>query len=88
MRDALVAAISLNLFAHHADRVRLTAVAQMVNVLQAMILTKDDKMVLTPTYHVFSMYRPWQDATVLPITVKAPTYTHGKYALPRSALRR
>lgn len=82
MRDALVAAISLNMFAHHADRVRLTAVAQMVNVLQAMILTKDDKMVLTPTYHVFSMYRPWQDATVLPITVKAPTYTHGKFSLP------
>jgi alpha-N-arabinofuranosidase len=71
MRDALVAAISLNIFAHHADRVRLTNVAQMVNVLQAMILTDGPKMVLTPTYHVFALYRPWQDATVLPISVKA-----------------
>ncbi|WP_068082490.1 alpha-N-arabinofuranosidase [Novosphingobium rosa] len=82
MRDALVAAISLNIFAHHADRVRLSAVAQMVNVLQAMILTDGAKMVLTPTYHVFALYRPWQDATVLPITVKGPTYGEGKWAVP------
>ncbi|MBT0671364.1 alpha-N-arabinofuranosidase [Novosphingobium profundi] len=82
MRDALIAAINLDIFAKHADRVRLTAIAQMVNVLQAMILTQDDKMVLTPTYWVFHMYKPWQDATVLPIDIKTPTYTVGKYTLP------
>src|SRR3546814_19707520 len=53
LRDAEVAALTLNIFHRHTDRVKLAAIAQMVNVLQAMILTKDDKMLLTPTYHVF-----------------------------------
>jgi len=82
LRDALIAAINLDIFAKHADRVRMTAIAQMVNVLQAMILTDGDKMVLTPTYHVFEMYKPWQDATVLPIDIDTPTYAKGKYTLP------
>jgi len=60
----------------------MTAIAQMVNVLQAMILTDGDKMVLTPTYYVFDMYKPWQDATVLPIDIDTPTYTKGEYSLP------
>src|ERR1700730_5824726 len=62
MRDAIVAALTLNIFAHHADRVKAANIAQMVNVLQAMILTRGDKMVLTPTYHVFDLYKPYQDA--------------------------
>jgi alpha-N-arabinofuranosidase len=62
--------------------VKMTAIAQMVNVLQTMILTDGAKMVLTPTYHVFSLYRPWQDATVLPIEVKGPDYKHGAFAMP------
>ena len=82
LRDALIAAININIFAKHADRVRMSAIAQMVNVLQAMILTKDGEMVLTPTYHVFEMYKPWQDATVLPITIDTPTYRSGAYSLP------
>ena len=82
LRDALIAAINLNIFAKHADRVRMSAIAQMVNVLQAMILTDGDKMVLTPTYHVFEMYKPWQDATVLPINIDTPTYSKGAFALP------
>ena len=82
LRDALIAAINLDIFAKHADRVKMTAIAQMVNVLQAMILTDGDKMVLTPTYYVFDMYKPWQDATVLPIDIDTPTYTKGEYSLP------
>jgi alpha-N-arabinofuranosidase len=82
LRDALVAAINLNIFARHADRVHLTAIAQMVNVLQAMILTDGPKMVLTPTYHVFMMYKPWMDATVLPIDVASSTYAVGKWSMP------
>jgi alpha-N-arabinofuranosidase len=82
LRDALVAAIHLNLFAKHVDRVKMTAIAQMVNVLQTMILTDGAKMVLTPTYHVFSLYKPWQDATVLPIEVKAPEYKRGTWSMP------
>src|SRR5690606_13354551 len=62
-RDALIAALNINTFARHADRVRMANIAQMVNVLQAMILTQQEKMLLTPTYHVFHMYVPFQDAT-------------------------
>ena len=82
LRDALVAAIHLNIFAAHADRVRLSAIAQMVNVLQAMILTDGAKMVLTPTYHVFAMYRPYMDATVLPAKITSPTYANGRWSMP------
>ena len=73
MRDALVAAISLNVFHRHCDRVRMANIAQIVNVLQSMILTdtKDGgHMVLTPTYHVFRMYTPFQEATYLPLDLK------------------
>jgi alpha-N-arabinofuranosidase len=82
-RDAILAALNLNIFARHADRVRMANIAQMVNVLQAMILTAGEKMVLTPTYHVFKMYVPLQDATFVPVTFDAGTYTHGDVTLPR-----
>lgn len=82
LRDALVAAIHLNIFARHADRVRMSAIAQMVNVLQAMILTDDAKMVRTPTYWVFAMYKPYMDATVLPIDIASPGYGAGKWSMP------
>jgi alpha-N-arabinofuranosidase len=70
LRDAVVAALNFNIFHAHADRVRMTNIAQMVNVLQAMIITDKDKMLLTPTYHAFEMYVPFQDATSLPVTLK------------------
>jgi alpha-N-arabinofuranosidase len=82
LRDALVAAINLNIFHRHAERVRLAAIAQMVNVLQAMILTDGPKMVLTPTYHVFSLFRPFQDATQLPTELKTPPYMLGGVSVP------
>jgi alpha-N-arabinofuranosidase len=65
MRDALVAAVSLNIFNKHCDRVKMTNIAQMVNVLQAIILTEGEKMLLTPTYHVFDLYKKHQDATLI-----------------------
>jgi alpha-N-arabinofuranosidase len=82
-RDAVLAALNLNIFARHADRVRMANIAQMVNVLQAMILTDKEKMVLTPTYHVFRMYVPFQDATFVPARLDAGTYTQGDITLPR-----
>ena len=82
-RDAVLAALHFNVFARHADRVRMANIAQMVNVLQAMILTDKDKMVLTPTYHAFHMYVPFQDATFVPLTFDAGTYTTGGVTLPR-----
>jgi alpha-L-arabinofuranosidase len=82
LRDALVAAIHLDIFSEHADRVKMANIAQMVNVLQAMILTQDDKMVLTPTYYIFDMYRSFKDATHLPLEVSAPDYTYGAYRVP------
>ena len=82
-RDAVLAALNLNIFARHADRVRMANIAQMINVLQAMILTDGPKMVLTPTYHVFHMYVPFQDATAVPVSFDAGTYTAGGVTLPR-----
>lgn len=86
LRDAVVAATTLNIFHAHADRVRLAAIAQMVNVLQAMILTEKDAMVLTPTYHVFDMYSVFQGATSLPVRIEAPRYVFGKDTIPSISL--
>jgi alpha-N-arabinofuranosidase len=83
LRDALLASLNLNIFARHADRVRMANIAQMINVLQAMIITDQEKMILTPTYHVFKMYVPFQDATFVPVTFTAGIYTHGDVTLPR-----
>ena len=83
LRDAVLAALNLNIFARHADRVRMANIAQMINVLQAMILTDKEKMVLTPTYYVYKMYVPFQDATFVPVAFNAGTYTHGDISLPR-----
>jgi alpha-L-arabinofuranosidase len=85
LRDAILAALNLNIFAQHADRVRMANIAQMINVLQAMILTDKEKMVLTPTYYVYKMYVPFQDATFVPVTFDAGTYTHDGITLPRIA---
>jgi alpha-N-arabinofuranosidase len=82
-RDAVLASLNLNIFARHAERVRLANIAQMVNVLQAMVLTDKDRMVLTPSYHVFKMYVPFQDSTFVPVTFDAGTYTQGDVTLPR-----
>jgi alpha-N-arabinofuranosidase len=83
LRDAVLAALNLNIFARHAERVRIANIAQMVNVLQAMIVTERDRMLLTPTYHVFRMYVPFQDATFIPVKFEAGFWTHGAIALPR-----
>lgn len=83
LRDGIAAAMNINIFARHADRVRMTNIAQMVNVLQAMIVTEGPKMVLTPTYHVYKMYVPFQDATFLPISFDAGEYKFEKITLPK-----
>lgn len=78
MRDALVASIHLDIFNTHCDRVHMANIAQTVNVLQAMVLTKGEKMILTPTYHVFDMYKVHQDATLLPMSIKSEGYGNDK----------
>ena len=82
MRDAVVAGLNLNTFQKHADRVRMTNIAQMINVLQAMVLTDKEKMLVTPTYHVFEMYKPFQNSTFLPSELTAPEYRLGEVAVP------
>ena len=82
LRDALLCASILNIFHHHCDRVRMANIAQMVNVLQAIILTKDDQMVLTPTYHVYNMYKVHQDAKMIPVELLVPQYTCGTRSVP------
>jgi alpha-N-arabinofuranosidase len=81
-RDALVAAINLDIFHRHADRVRMTNIAQMINVLQAMILTDGPRMLRTPTYHVFEMYKPFRGATFLPVELAPPQYELGSRSVP------
>ncbi|PZU08786.1 MAG: alpha-N-arabinofuranosidase [Sphingomonas sp.] len=83
LRDAILAAVNFNIFIRHADRVRIANIAQMVNVLQAMILTDGPKMILTPTYHIHKMYLPFQDATFVPITYEAGRYEHAGVAMPQ-----
>jgi alpha-N-arabinofuranosidase len=74
LRDALIAATNLNIFNNHCERVKAAALAQTINVLQSLILTDKDKMLLTPTYHIFDMYKVHQDARYLPIKLKSPDY--------------
>lgn len=83
MRDGIAAALNFNIFARHADRVRMANIAQMVNVIQSMILTDGPRMVLTPTYHVHKMYLPFQDATFLPARLGAGEYRFDTIVLPR-----
>ena len=83
LRDAVIAALNLNIFMRNADRVRGANIAQMVNVLQAMILTNGPKMLLTPTYHVYQMYVPFQGATLVPVSFDAGSYVYGDIHLPQ-----
>lgn len=75
IRDAVLAGLTFHIFHEHNDRVRMANIAQTVNVLQAMILTDREKMLLTPTYHVFEMYKVHYDATRLPVELNSPDYS-------------
>ena len=83
MRDALVAALTLNIFNRHCERVTMANIAQTINVLQALILTESgsDRIILTPTYHVFDMYKVHQDATLLPLELCCDDYTYGEHTI-------
>ncbi|NHO66796.1 alpha-N-arabinofuranosidase [Aestuariicella hydrocarbonica] len=83
LRDAITASLTLNVFARHADRVRMSNIAQMVNVIQSMILTDGEKMLLTPTYHIYHMYVPFQDATLIPISIDSGRYRMDDINLPQ-----
>ena len=82
MRDAIVAGLTLHLFHDYCDRVQMANIAQTVNVLQAMVLTDQEKMILTPTYHVFEMFKGHQDATKLALDIDVETYSQGEETLP------
>ncbi|MNS18298.1 Intracellular exo-alpha-L-arabinofuranosidase 2 [compost metagenome] len=83
LRDALVAGINLNIFHKYCDRVKMANIAQLVNVLQALILTEGDKMLLTPTYHVFDMYQVHMDNQLLDLQFDSPEYTYGDVSIPQ-----
>ncbi len=82
LRDALAAGVFLNIFNSHCDRVKMANIAQMVNVLQSMVLTEGPKMIVTPTYHVFEMYKVHQGATLLPSTLDCRPYQYDGNNLP------
>ena len=82
MRDALIAGTTLNIFNNHSDRIKMANLAQTINVLQALILTEKDKMLLTPTYHIFDLYKVHQDAIYLPINFVSPDYALDNKKIP------
>lgn len=82
MRDAVLAGATLNIFHKHSERVRMANLAQTVNVLQAVVLTQEEKMILTPTYHAMEMYNVHQDATYLPLDLTTGSYTLDGEKLP------
>lgn len=83
LRDALVAGLTLNIFNQHGERVKMANLAQTINVLQALILTKDEQMILTPTYHVFDLYKVHQDATFVPVKLDGPQYKYDQKSIPQ-----
>jgi alpha-N-arabinofuranosidase len=82
LRDALIAGSTLNIFNNHSDRVRMANLAQAVNVLQSLVLTDKEKMVLTPTYYVFDLYKYHQNATLLPVNFYSTEYNFGNDSIP------
>jgi alpha-N-arabinofuranosidase len=82
LRDALVAGLHLNIFNNYAERIRIANIAQTVNVLQSVILTEGRNMVLTPTYHVFDLYKVHQGAAKLPVYVECENYDMGRGVIP------
>ncbi|NCB06736.1 MAG: alpha-N-arabinofuranosidase [Bacteroidia bacterium] len=82
LRDALVASVNLDLFNKYCRRVKMANIAQTVNVLQAMILTKDDQMVRTPSFYVFKMYKVHHDATLLPSDIVSENYSLNNESVP------
>ncbi|HEX8419020.1 MAG TPA: alpha-L-arabinofuranosidase C-terminal domain-containing protein [Sphingomonas sp.] len=81
-RDAVIAGLSLNIFNRHADRVRMANLAQMANVIQSLVLTRGKEMVVTPTWHVFDLYKVHQGATQVPVDVSTPDYVEGTIKVP------
>jgi alpha-N-arabinofuranosidase len=82
LRDALVAAVNLNIFNKHCERVKMANIAQTVNVLQSVILTDGEQMVRTPTFYVFKMYKVHHDATFVPSSIKSEEYSVGDQSIP------
>ncbi|HTR82305.1 MAG TPA: alpha-L-arabinofuranosidase C-terminal domain-containing protein [Bacteroidota bacterium] len=82
LRDALIAGINLNIFNNHCSRVKMAAIAQAVNVLQSVILTRGSAMVLTPTYDVFDMYKVHQDAVMIPVSLHTDSISVDEGAIP------
>ncbi|GAC1587974.1 MAG: alpha-L-arabinofuranosidase C-terminal domain-containing protein [Chitinophagaceae bacterium] len=82
MRDAMIAGVTLNIFNNHCDRVRMANLAQAINVLQAVMLTDKEKLILTPTYHVMEMYNVHQGAKRIPVELKSDDYVTGNDKLP------
>ena len=82
MRDALIAATTFDIFHKHSDRVKMANIAQVVNVLQAMLLTNEDQVIKTPSYHIFNMYKVHQDATYIPVLLESENYSMDDESIP------
>ncbi|MCI1856527.1 MAG: hypothetical protein LKI80_00045 [Sporolactobacillus sp.] len=65
MRDAITTALTLDILQRNCDKVTMACNAQMVNVLNAVALTAGDKMVITPNFDVFMMYKSHRGGVAL-----------------------
>ena len=83
IRDAIVAGIHFNIFNKHCNRVKMANIAQTINVLQSVILTEGDKMILTPTYHAFNMYKVHQDGKLIDLSIEGADYIYGNDKIPQ-----
>ena len=82
LRDAIVAAINLNIFNNHAGRVMMANLAQVVNVLQAVVLTEGERLIKTPTWQVFRMFLPHHEAELIRTSMAAPTLDEQGVSVP------
>ena len=82
LRDAVVASVNLDIFNNHCSRVKMANIAQMVNVIQSLVLTREEQMVLTPTYYVYKMYKVHHDAVLLPVDITCRDYTGNDRSIP------
>ena len=82
IRDAVIAGLNLNMFNDRCDTVVMANIAQMINVLQAMILTDGPKMILTPTYHVYDLYKDHMDAREVESYAETEDLKNGDYTIP------
>jgi alpha-N-arabinofuranosidase len=82
IRDAIVAAMMLNMFNNHCERLRVANIAMLVNALHPLYITHEDRLLRTPTSHVYEMFTVHHEATMLPLITTADRGLPYDYTMP------